>query len=55
MIPLVDGGLVSVHGDLSQGFSADGAGLDVITDAELFGTLKRRGSRLARGRAGPSS
>ena len=47
--PLRSGSLVTVHGDLSQGISADAAGLDVITDAELFGTLKRRGSRLARG------
>jgi transcription-repair coupling factor (superfamily II helicase) len=47
--PLLAGSLVTVHGDLSQGFSADGAGLDVMTDAELFGIVKRRGSRLARG------
>jgi transcription-repair coupling factor (superfamily II helicase) len=47
--PLVSGSLVTVHGDLSQGFSADAAGLDVVTDAELFGAVKRRGSRLARG------
>ncbi|HEX3604382.1 MAG TPA: transcription-repair coupling factor [Candidatus Dormibacteraeota bacterium] len=48
-IALLDGSLVSTHGDLSQGFSTGAAGLDVLTDAELFGTLKRRGSRLARG------
>ena len=48
-IPLPAGALVTVHGDISQGISADAAGLDVLTDAELFGAVKQRGSRLARG------
>ncbi|MDQ6847931.1 MAG: transcription-repair coupling factor [Candidatus Dormibacteraeota bacterium] len=36
-------------GDLSAGFSTGVAGLDVYTDHELFGAVKRRGSPLARG------
>ncbi|HZS14258.1 MAG TPA: transcription-repair coupling factor [Candidatus Dormibacteraeota bacterium] len=43
------GGLVSAPADLSQGFSAETAGVDVYTDHELFGVVKRRGSPLARG------
>ena len=41
--------LVVSPGDLSQGFSLGGGGLDVYTDHELFGSVKRRGSPLARG------
>jgi transcription-repair coupling factor (superfamily II helicase) len=36
-------------GDLSAGFSTGETGLDVYTDHELFGAVKRRGSPLARG------
>jgi transcription-repair coupling factor (superfamily II helicase) len=43
------GGLVSAPADLSQGFSAETADLDVYSDHELFGVVKRRGSPLARG------
>jgi len=43
------GGLVAAPADLSQGFSADTANLDIYSDHELFGVVKRRGSPLARG------
>jgi transcription-repair coupling factor (superfamily II helicase) len=43
------GALVAAPADLSQGFSADTAGVDVYSDHELFGVVKRRGSPLARG------
>jgi transcription-repair coupling factor (superfamily II helicase) len=43
------GALAVTGGDLSQGFSAGDAGIDVYTDRELFGAVKRRGSPLARG------
>jgi transcription-repair coupling factor (superfamily II helicase) len=43
------GALAVTGGDLSQGFSAGDAGVDVYTDHELFGAVKRRGSPLARG------
>jgi transcription-repair coupling factor (superfamily II helicase) len=43
------GALAVTGGDLSQGFSTGDAGLDVYTDHELFGVIKRRGSPLARG------
>ena len=43
------GVLAVTGGDLSQGFSTGAAGLDVYTDHELFGAVKRRGSPLARG------
>ncbi|MBJ7609265.1 MAG: transcription-repair coupling factor [Candidatus Dormibacteraeota bacterium] len=47
---LPPGALAVTGGDLSQGFSAgDGGGLDVYSDHELFGAVKRRGSPLARG------
>jgi transcription-repair coupling factor (superfamily II helicase) len=41
--------LAVTGGDLSQGFSTGDVGLDVYTDHELFGVVKRRGSPLARG------
>jgi transcription-repair coupling factor (superfamily II helicase) len=41
--------MVVTAGDLSQGFSLGEAGLEVYTDHELFGAVKRRGSPLARG------
>ena len=40
---------MSAPADLSQGFSADTADVDVYGDHELFGVIKRRGSPLARG------
>jgi transcription-repair coupling factor (superfamily II helicase) len=43
------GALAVTGGDLSQGFSTGDAGVDVYTDHELFGAVKRRGSPLARG------
>ncbi len=43
------GALAVTGGDLSAGFSAADLGLDVYTDHELFGAVKRRGSPLARG------
>jgi transcription-repair coupling factor (superfamily II helicase) len=43
------GALVVSGGDLSQGFALGDAGLEVYTDHELFGAVKRRGSPLARG------
>jgi len=43
------GALVAAPADLSQGFSATGAGVDIYGDHELFGVVKRRGSPLARG------
>jgi transcription-repair coupling factor (superfamily II helicase) len=43
------GGLVAAPADLSQGFSADTANVDIYSDQELFGIVKRRGSPLARG------
>jgi transcription-repair coupling factor (superfamily II helicase) len=43
------GTLAVTGGDLSQGFSTGDGGLDVYTDHELFGVVKRRGSPLARG------
>jgi transcription-repair coupling factor (superfamily II helicase) len=43
------GGLAVTGGDLSSGFSTGEAGVDVYTDHELFGAVKRRGSPLARG------
>ncbi len=47
MIP--GGALAVTGGDLSAGFAAPDLGLDVYTDHELFGAVKRRGSALARG------
>src|SRR6202007_3320680 len=47
--PLVASTLIVADADLSQGFSAPSAGVDVYTDAELFGAHKRRGSMLTRG------
>ena len=47
--PLPAGTLVVTGADLSQGFAARSAALEVYADAELFGALKRRGSLLARG------
>jgi transcription-repair coupling factor (superfamily II helicase) len=41
-------GLMVVDGDLSSGFVAPQADLEVVTDAELFGGRRRRGSPLAR-------
>jgi transcription-repair coupling factor (superfamily II helicase) len=46
---LPPGALAVTGGDLSAGFSTGEAGLDVYTDHELFGGVKRRGSALARG------
>jgi transcription-repair coupling factor (superfamily II helicase) len=43
------GALAVTGGDLSAGFSAADISLDVYTDHELFGAVKRRGSPLARG------
>jgi transcription-repair coupling factor (superfamily II helicase) len=43
------GALVAAPADLSQGFSSGDAGVDVYSDHELFGVVKRRGSPLARG------
>jgi transcription-repair coupling factor (superfamily II helicase) len=47
--PLAAASLVVASADLSQGFAAPSLGVDVYTDAELFGVHKRRGSLLARG------
>ena len=47
--PLGGGACLVVPGDLSQGFTAGTAGVDVYADTELFGASKRRGSPLARG------
>jgi len=47
--PLPAGALVVGSPDVSQGFAIDGAGLEVYTDHEIFGTTKKRGSLLARG------
>ena len=46
---LPSGSLAVTGGDLSAGFSSGETGLDVYTDHELFGAVKRRGSPLARG------
>jgi transcription-repair coupling factor (superfamily II helicase) len=46
---LPPGSLAVTGGDLSAGFSTGAMGLDVYTDHELFGAVKRRGSPLARG------
>lgn len=46
---LVGGAVLVVQGDISQGFSTRDLGLDVYSDSELFGAVKRRGSPLARG------
>ncbi len=43
------GALLVTGGDLSQGFSTGEAQLDVFTDHELFGAVKRRSSPLSRG------
>ncbi|HEV7678695.1 MAG TPA: transcription-repair coupling factor [Candidatus Dormibacteraeota bacterium] len=43
------GALIAAPADLSQGFSTGTAGVDVYSDHELFGVVKRRGSPLARG------
>ena len=45
--PLAPGGLVVAAGEVSQGFSA--GGVEVYTDVELFGGVRRRGSLLTRG------
>jgi transcription-repair coupling factor (superfamily II helicase) len=47
--PLRDAALVVASGELSQGFAAPAAQLELYSDAELFGARKRRGSMLARG------
>ncbi|HET9051918.1 MAG TPA: transcription-repair coupling factor, partial [Candidatus Dormibacteraeota bacterium] len=47
--PLPSGSLTVAHADLGEGFVADGAGLTVVTDTELFGRIKQRGLRLRRG------
>ncbi len=47
--PLVASRLTVASADLSQGFAAMNAGVEVYTDSELFGARKRRGSMLARG------
>jgi transcription-repair coupling factor (superfamily II helicase) len=44
----LESGLMVVDGDLSSGFLAPEANLEVVTDAELFGGRRRRGSPLAR-------
>ena len=44
-----DGALIACAGDLGEGFAAPAAGFEVHTDHELFGDIRRRGSRLARG------
>jgi len=46
---LPPGAFAVTGGDLSAGFSTGEMGLDVYTDHELFGAVKRRGSPLARG------
>jgi transcription-repair coupling factor (superfamily II helicase) len=46
---VVGGAVLVVQGDVSQGFSTGDLGLDVYSDSELFGAVKRRGSPLARG------
>jgi len=45
---VLEPGLMVVDGDLSSGFVARQANLEVVTDAELFGGRRRRGSPLAR-------
>ena len=47
--PLEDATITVVADELSQGFSATGAGVTFFADSELFGVTKRRGSPLARG------
>jgi transcription-repair coupling factor (superfamily II helicase) len=47
--PLPVGRCLVAGGELSHGFSTGAARLAFVTDAELFGATKRRGSPLARG------
>jgi transcription-repair coupling factor (superfamily II helicase) len=46
---LAPGAFAVTGGELSAGFSTADVGLDVYTDHELFGAVKRRGSPLSRG------
>lgn len=48
-VALPPGAVVVTAGDLSQGFTLGAAGLEVLTDHELFGGVRRRGSLLQRG------
>ncbi len=48
-LPAAPGALLVAAGEVSAGFRAPELELAVFTDHELFGTVKRRGSPLARG------
>lgn len=48
-LPTAPGALLVAAGEVSAGFRAPELELAVFTDHELFGTVKRRGSPLARG------
>jgi transcription-repair coupling factor (superfamily II helicase) len=48
-LPIAPGALVVGAGEVSAGFRAPQLGISVVSDHELFGAVKRRGSPLARG------
>ncbi|MGD0833977.1 MAG: transcription-repair coupling factor [Candidatus Dormibacteria bacterium] len=48
-LPIAPGALVIGAGEVSSGFRAPRLGISVVSDHELFGAVKRRGSPLARG------